>query len=132
MLRFKCLLGAILLCASATAGEITPRLARAMDSSAPDERLRVVVLMEAFPEQEQLLGKVRTMNRCDRRSYVIASQKGLTARTQTALRSKVLLLDPEPETPRPVRTLWGINGLALAATADEIEQLARVRSRQVG
>ena len=113
-----------LLCASANAGEITPRLARAMDSAAPDESLRVVVLMEAYPEQRLLLDQVRKMNRRDRRKHVVSTLKTTAEQTQATLRARILALDADA--PRRVRVLWGINGLAFEATAAEIEQLALI------
>jgi subtilisin family serine protease len=103
------------------AGTVTPNLERLADSAAPDERIPVVVLMEAFPEVEDLLADVRGLNRSDRRRKVVSRLRRLAEDSQLPVRST---LAASGDDDRRRRVLWGINGMALEATPLEIERLA--------
>jgi subtilisin family serine protease len=105
----------------ARSGEITPNLRDALLQAGPDDRVPVVVLMDEFPRQERLLREVRGLSRAGRRSHVVAMMKNLAERSQRPVRS---VLAREKERAGKIRVLWGINGVALEATPDVIEQLA--------
>jgi subtilisin family serine protease len=108
----------------AIAGTIAPNLREALVSAAPDDLVPVVVLMDEFPEQGQLLDEVRGMNRGQRRAHVVATLRELASRSQRGVRGW-LAREEEQARVSDVRVLWGINGLALSAEPDVVERLAR-------
>jgi subtilisin family serine protease len=105
----------------AAAGSLAPNLDQALLHAGPDDRVPVVVMMEAFPTQERLLKEVRGFNREDRRDHVVFTLKALCEQSQRPVRD---LLDLERAEVAGIRVLWGINGIALEATPRVIERLA--------
>ena len=105
----------------AGAGSLSPKLREALVAAGPGDRLPVVVLMEEFPEQRELMERVRGMSRAHRRAHVVSSLEALAARSQRGARA---LIDEEPGAARDLRVLWGTNALALKATPELIERLA--------
>ena len=109
----------------ARAGSLAPNLREALTSAAPDDHIPVVVLMNEFPEQRQLLDQVRGMSRERRRAHVVSSLKDLALRSQHPLRL-LLAGEEERDQVRGVRVLWGVNGLAFEGTPRAIERLAEL------
>jgi subtilisin family serine protease len=105
------------------AGSLAPNLEERLLSAGPDDFVPVVVMMEAFPAQDELLAVVRGLNRENRRVHVVSTLQGLAERTQSPVRT---VLAAEPDGTRDVRVLWGINGLALEAKPQVIERLAEI------
>jgi subtilisin family serine protease len=108
----------------ASAGSLSPGLQEALVFAGPDDYLPVVVMMEEFPAQSDLMSEVRALNRENRRGHVVSSLKSLSERSQRAVRA---LLAEESDEIRDVRVLWGINGVALEATPHVIDRLAALR-----
>ena len=67
-------------------GSIAPNLKDALAHAEPDEFVPVVVMMEAFPSREQLLGEVRELNRRDRRLRIISTLDSLVKESQRPVR----------------------------------------------
>jgi len=109
--------------APAVAGEVSLRLREAASTAGTGDRLPIVVLMDDFPEQRELLAQVRGMNRARRRAHVVSAMKALAERSQGNVRD-LLAGEEERGRVRGIRVLWGINGLALEATPDAIDRLA--------
>jgi len=107
----------------ARAGSLAPNLREALTSAAPDAHLPVVVLMEEFPDRQQLLDQVRGVNRAIRRARVVSALREIADRSQRPVRA-LLARDEERGEVRGVRVLWGVNGLACEATPGAIERLA--------
>jgi subtilisin family serine protease len=105
------------------AGGLAPNLEQALIEAGPDDLVPVVVMMEEFPAQAELLADVRGLNRHDRRSHVVSTLRDLAARSQLPVRK---LLALESEEVRRVRVLWGINGVALEATPRVIDRLVEI------
>jgi subtilisin family serine protease len=123
----RMILAAIVVAAAgpAIAGLLPPNLRDALVAAGPAEYVPVVVLMEEFPEQRQLMDEVRGMTRERRRAHVVTTLKALTLRSQRPLRS-LLASEEERGHARNVRVLWGVNGVALEATSGAIERLAEL------
>jgi subtilisin family serine protease len=102
-------------------GTLSPRLEAALLQAGPDDLVPVVVLMEAFPEQDALLSEVRGLNAEDRRRHVLETMASLAESSQAPVHA--LLAGRSVET-RDLRVLRGINGVALEATPRLIERLA--------
>ena len=120
--------GALAACVLAAAlpvhgGSVAPNLGKVLASAGPDERVPVVILMQEFPAQGQLLDEVRGMSREQRRTHVVSTLQALAERSQLGVRA---LLHREPGAARVVRVLWGVNGLALQATPATIARLAEL------
>jgi len=107
----------------APAGSLGPGLDEALLSAGPDDRIAVVVMMEAFPARNQRMAEVRGMNRRDRRAHVVTAMKNLAEQSQ---RSVHQVLDDAREEIGNVRLLWGINGVAVDATPAVIERLVEL------
>jgi len=117
------MLVSIAVCTPVIAGSLTSDLEEAILFAGPGDLLPIVVLMEEFPVQDELLAEVRDMNRDNRRAHVIATMLELAGRSQERVH---VLLAAEPEEFRNIRVLWGINGVALDATPRVIEMLAAI------
>ena len=105
------------------AGSLTPRLEEALIHAGPDDRVPVVVLMEAFPAQDELLAEVHGLNRADRRARVVSILKDNAERNQAPIHAALAI---DQGVVRDVRVLWGVNGIALEATPGMIQRLARL------
>ena len=105
------------------AGSLTPRLEEALIHTGPDDLVPVVVLMEAFPAQDELLAEVRGLNRRDRRAHVVSVLKDNAEQSQAPIHAALAI---DQGVVRDVRVLWGVNGIALEATPGMIQRLARL------
>jgi subtilisin family serine protease len=105
------------------AGALAPALRQALDAAAADERIPVVVLMDAFPDRRRLMDEVGGMGRGQRRAHVVTTMKALARHSQGPLRS-MLAAEEDRGRVRDVRVLWGVNGLAFHATRDVVERIA--------
>jgi subtilisin family serine protease len=103
------------------AGSLAPNLKDELISAGPDDLIPIVVLMEEFPGREKLLSEVRGLSREARRREVVSRLQSLAERSQRPVHDA---LSRESADIRDVRTLWGINGVALEATPRVIERLA--------
>ena len=112
----------------AWAGSLAPDLEEALIGAERDELVPVVVLMEAFPLQSELLAEVRGLNRAHRRAHVVSTMKQLAGRSQRRVQE---LLTEERDEIGGVRVLWGINGVAVEATPRVIERLAALGTEPV-
>jgi subtilisin family serine protease len=114
----------LVLADAAAAGEIAPPLVEQLNAAGPGDYLPIVVLMDAFPEQDVLLAQVHGMNRKDRREHTVKTLKALAESSQASLHATLSSAGSEV---RRVRVLWGINGVALEAKPETIEELSGVR-----
>jgi subtilisin family serine protease len=115
------LLCGLVLALPTLAGGLAPKLEEALLSAGPDDRLPVVVMMEAKAVDGALLARVGSMNRKDRREHVVARLRAVATESQTPVRDYLATL---PGDPPKVRTLLGVNGLALDADPQTIRKLA--------
>lgn len=107
---------------TAKAGSLAPNLREALSSAGANDRIPVVVLMDEFPDRRQLMDQVRPMSRGARRAHVVSVLKSLAARSQRDLRVQ-LVREAASDEVRGIRSLWGINGVALEATPGAIGRL---------
>ena len=124
--RIACAL-TVLACLPVRGAALAPPLREALAAAADDDRVPVVVLMDAFPDRRRLMDDVCDMGRARRRAHVVTTMKALARRTQAPLRT-ILAHEEDRGRVRDVRVLWGVNGLALEATRDVIEHAEGVAS----
>ena len=116
-----CALAIMFAITPAGAGELAPELEAVLAAAGPGDMVPAIVVLEAFPDQRELLAEVRGMAPEARRARVVERMRDLAGSSQFPVRAVLALA---PAAVDNVRVLWGINGVALSATPYVLERLA--------